>query len=335
MLGTLLTLPPLPLPLVCLPRCPQVRFATTKRQFEKLVSKPTYYRSVRLDAGDAAGTHLVAVELWKERVVLDKPIFAGQAVLDISKQIMYAFHYVRVKPLLRERVQLLFTDTDSLAYAVRCSDLYAALAPLRDCLDLAAYPRPFPAWPSAAALVEPANKGVAGKFKDELPGADAEGRACLGVMKEFVGLKAKQYCFDRVLLAADGTVSEPSTTKRCKGVKKAAIRQSLTIDDYRKKTLTLADLVQGVGEAVRRDTMHVLRSRTHQITLDRVVKVSLSAFDDKRYLLPCGRHTYAYGHSALAGVDADLAEGVLCPWCDEGLELHAGIAEADAMMADA
>jgi len=65
------------------------------------------------------------VDRVKSEITLDKPIYAGFCLLEISKVLMYEFHYDVMKMKYGANAQLLFTDTDSLCYHVITDDLYA------------------------------------------------------------------------------------------------------------------------------------------------------------------------------------------------------------------
>jgi len=221
------------------------------------------------------------------------------AVLDISKSIMYDFHYGVLKPLFGQRMRLLFTDTDSLAIEVTLPgmgpDAYDMLQDVAEWLDTSSFPPWHP-------LFSAANKKVPGKFKDELC---AGGK--LGVMQEFVGLRAKCYAMSVGFLDEGydraGAVRE---TKRLKGIKSAVVQRQLRLDDYRQMIVDV-----GAAEADSTAVQVVLRSRLHAINTEQQTKRALSSYDDKRYVLSCGVHTLAYGNGMIES--GGLSDG--CPFC--------------------
>ena len=85
-----------------------VELVTSPIKFKKLVKKPTYQRSKTfIEDGDGC---LIAVNHQRKKVVLKKPVYTGFSVLDISKVLMYQFHYQHIKPKYNHHAQLLFSD---------------------------------------------------------------------------------------------------------------------------------------------------------------------------------------------------------------------------------
>ena len=71
--------------------------------------------------------NLVGVKMKNSLVKMNKPFYVGNAVLELSKFHMYNFHYNVMKPVFNDRIQLLYTDTDSLMYEIESEDPYAKL----------------------------------------------------------------------------------------------------------------------------------------------------------------------------------------------------------------
>ena len=84
---------------------------------------------------------LVAVHMMKTRLVFDKPVYLGMFILDLSKTLMYDFHYNYVKQKYKNKAKLLFTDTDSLMYEIKTEDFYKDIsADVKDKFDTSNYP---------------------------------------------------------------------------------------------------------------------------------------------------------------------------------------------------
>ena len=95
-----------------------VRLVTDEKKLLKLTSKPTYVSSKIFNE------NLVAVHKIKETLTLNRPAYVGMCILDLSKTLMYDFHYKYIKEKYGEKAKLLFTDTDSLTYEIEAKDVY-------------------------------------------------------------------------------------------------------------------------------------------------------------------------------------------------------------------
>ena len=98
-----------------------VRLVTNQKKLSKLVSKPSYVNSKIFNED------LVAVHKIKETLTLDRPACVGMCILDLSKTLMYDFHYNYIKNKYRPKAKLLFTDTDSLCSEIETKDIYKEL----------------------------------------------------------------------------------------------------------------------------------------------------------------------------------------------------------------
>jgi hypothetical protein len=85
-----------------------VKLVTDPITYMKLVAKPNFDRSVKFDE------KLVAVHMKKTKVLYNKPIYLGMSILELSKTLMYEFHYDYIKPKYGDKARLLMTDTDIL-----------------------------------------------------------------------------------------------------------------------------------------------------------------------------------------------------------------------------
>ena len=111
-----------------------VRLVADEKKLDKLTSKPTYVSSKIFNE------NLMAVHKIKEALTLNRPAFVGMCILDLSKTLMYDFHYNYVKEKYGDRAKLLFTDTDSLAYEIKTEDVYKDFWNDKDMFDNSDYP---------------------------------------------------------------------------------------------------------------------------------------------------------------------------------------------------
>ena len=127
------------------------------------------------------GTDLMSREMGKVKVKMNKPVYLGQAILDLSKTFMYEFHYNYMKQKYSEKnLKLLYMDTDSLVYDIKTEDFYKDIAnDVETRFDTNEYE-------SGRPLPIGKNKKVIGLMKDELGGK---------TMKEFISLRPKMYSY--------------------------------------------------------------------------------------------------------------------------------------------
>ena len=111
-----------------------IKLCTSKKQLEKLASKPTF-KSFKI-----FNENLVAVSRIKESLYLNRPSYVGMCILDLSKTLMYDFHYNFIKDKYGKKAKLLFTDTDSLCYEIETKDIYKDLWRDKNLFDNSAYP---------------------------------------------------------------------------------------------------------------------------------------------------------------------------------------------------
>jgi hypothetical protein len=116
----------------------KIDLSITTRRSEKLVASPAFQRFAIFNED------LVAVERARNCILLDKPINAGFTVLELSKLLMYEFHYNTMKRQCGSRVSLLFTDTDSLCYEIETEDVYEDMQQYKDIYDTSDYPSEHP-----------------------------------------------------------------------------------------------------------------------------------------------------------------------------------------------
>ena len=91
----------------------ELYLVTSSKYFQKLIRKLNYKSSMIINED------LVAVEMKREKIKLLQPLYVGFTVLELSKLLMYQFHYDFIIPKYNNRAKLLFTDTDSLTYEIK------------------------------------------------------------------------------------------------------------------------------------------------------------------------------------------------------------------------
>ena len=243
-----------------------IKLVNKGEQFKKLTAKPNY------ESCKIFNENLVSVHMKKTSLTMDKPVYLGMSILDLSKITMFDFHYQYIKPKYGNRAKLLFTDTDSFLYEIQTEDFYKDISEdVKDRFDTSDYPESHP-----SGIPTGVNKKVLGMFKDEATGK---------IIKEFVGLRAKLYSYK---------MDEGKENKRCKGIKKDVVEKSITHEDYK-------TCLQTGKEQYRRQ--NIIRSYEHTLYTEEVNKIALSATDDKRYLLKDSYDTLAWGHRKIRDME--------------------------------
>ena len=237
-----------------------VKLVNTKEKLRQLVAKPNLKSPPKIFS-----ENLVSVHMKKTSLTMNKPVYLGMCILELSKIIMYDFHYNYIKSKYGDKAKLLFTDTDSLMYEIETEDFYKDISgDVKDRFDTSDYPENHP-----SGIPTGINKKVLGMMKDEAAGK---------IIKEFVGLRSKLYSF----IMDDG-----EETKKCKGIKRQVVESSIRHEHYKTCLTTGKELLR---------KQNILRSYNHEVYAEEVNKVALSALDDKRYILSDGMHTLAWGH---------------------------------------
>ena len=238
-----------------------IKLYSDEQKLQKVINKPNFKRRTIFSE------HLVAVHRYQTTVQFNKPIYIGQAVLDLSKLLMYNFHYNIIKKEFNNKVKLLYTDTDSFIYEFKNANFYDFMKDNPDYFDTSDYPKDHP-------LYSDKNKKVIGKFKDELNGDK---------MLEFIGLRSKMYSY-----RTDNCKN--SVKKTLKGIKKVVLNKEIHFEDYKKCLFNKKEL---------HHIQTVIRSHKHDIFTETLNKKSLSWQDDKRHLLENSTDTLAHGHYSI------------------------------------
>jgi len=205
---------------------------------------------------------LIMIKLKKSRIVWDKPTFVGQSILDLSKLVMFKFHYEEIIPHFGSNAQLLFTDTDSLCYHFQNVDPKQYELQNLHLFDTSSYPKSNPCYSDI-------NKKKPGTFKDEFDSRPVH---------SFIGLKPKLYSIK---------LGDDSEKKTAKGVKMS----------YVKNNLSHATYLQSFHEQKKISAQfYQIRSDNHKLSTTLIIKDAISPYDDKRYMKDNGIDTLAFGH---------------------------------------
>ena len=152
-----------------------IKLITNRESYLKAVMKPNFKSGIRF------GETLMGCEMGKIKGVKNKPVYLGQAILDLGKIVMYKFHYDYMKREYSDNIlTLCYMDTDSLIYSIKTDDIYKDIADdVEDRFDTSSYN-------SSRPLPVGLNKKVIGLIKDELGGE---------IITEFITLRPKMYTY--------------------------------------------------------------------------------------------------------------------------------------------
>ena len=199
----------------------------------------------------------------KTKVKMNKPIYLGLSVLEISKILMSEFWYDYMKPKYGHNVKLSYMDTDSFIMNIKTNDFYEDIAnDVKNRFDTSNYEvnRPLPMGK---------NKKVIGLMKDELGGK---------IITEFVTLRPKTYSY----LTDDG-----KEDKKAKGTKKCVIKKMIKFNDDKKCLLN--------DEVILKSQQRFI-SKKHDVYTENINKIALRNYDDKRIVSSDKITSYPYGY---------------------------------------
>ena len=238
-----------------------VRLVGNREKAQKLIAKPNLKHWICFDE------NLIGIHLKRIKLVFNKPVYCGMSILDLSKTMIYDFHYNYIIPKFGKKQKLLFTDTDSLCYEIETEDFFADIAgDVKELFDTSNFDKNHP------SEIQGKNKKVPGMMKDEAGGK---------IIEEFVGLRSKLYSYK---------MFEGKEEKKCKGIKKVVVKKQISFEDYKECLLSKQPQMR---------KMNVIRSHQHEIFSETVNKIALAADDDKRIILDDGISTLAFGNKNL------------------------------------
>ena len=234
-----------------------IKLVTTDKKRSKLVSEPNYHTMYYISED------LSIIEMNKTKVKMNKPIYLGLSILEISRLLMYEFWYDYMKPKYGNNLKLCYMDTDSFIRNIKTEDFYQDIAnDVEKRSDTSNYEvnRPLPTGK---------NKKVIGLMKDELGGK---------MITEFVTLIPKTYSY---------LTDDCKEEKKTKGTNKCVIKRMIKFNDY--KNCLLKDEV--VLKLQQR-----FKSKGHDVYTENINKIALSNNDDKRIVSSDKITSYPYGY---------------------------------------
>ena len=234
-----------------------IKLVTTDKRRSKLVSEPNYHMI------NCISEILSIIEMRRTKVKMNKSIYLGLSILEISKLLMYEFCYDYIKPKFGESVKLCYMDTDSFIMNTKTKNFYKDVAnDVEKRFGTSNYEcdRPLPTGK---------NKNVIGLMKDQLGGR---------VITEFVALRPKTYSY----LTDDCRADE-----KAKQTKKCVIKIMIIFNDYKNCLLN--------GEVVLKSQQR-FKSKGHKVYTENINKIALRINDDKRLIASDKITSCPYGY---------------------------------------
>ena len=234
-----------------------IKLVKTDHKRIKLVSEPNYHTM------NLISENLSIIEMKKVKVKMNKPIYLGLSILEISKIIMYEFWYDYMKKKYGDMVKLCYMDSDSLIMNIKTKDFYKDIAQdVEERFDTSNYDvdRPLP---------KGKNKKAIGLMKDELGG---------GIITEFVALRPMTYSY---------ITDEFIEMKKAKRTKKCVIKKMLKFEDYKKCLFDNEPMFK---------SQQRFKSENHEVYTENINKIALSSNDDKRIVASDRITSYLYGY---------------------------------------
>jgi hypothetical protein len=224
---------------------------TKTKKFQKWVRDPSF------KSRNIITENLVVCQRAKKTLCLNKPVYVGMCILDLSKLHMQTVWYRHIKRLYSQAI-LCYMDTDSFIFSIENKTRPQLSGPMFDNSGLS----------KDHPLYSPDNKKTLGCMKDEMDGKQISKVICLA---------PKIY----------SVLTDDSIIKKAKGVSSAVVKNEIEFNDY--------DNTLKTGEAIYKSNTS-FRSFDHQLYTIKTEKKSLSAYENKRYLLEDGITSYPYGY---------------------------------------
>ena len=237
-----------------------VKIVLDENHVKKLINKP-HFKTFKILNEDKA-----LVSMNKINVKLNRPIYIGFTVLELSKLLMFDSYYNCFKKHYQDNLRLCYSDTDSFVFSIETEDIYRDFNTVfSDKMDLSNYPLNHP-------IFDNRFEKEIGKFKDEMGGK---------IITEFIALKAKLY----------SVAFEKNQEKvTAKGVQRSVIKKSIHHSHYKKCLLE--------NEIFATNSRRIM-SKSHEIKTIKQSKMVFTPFDDKKFILDNGIDSLPFGHYSL------------------------------------
>ena len=234
-----------------------IKLVKSDNKRNKLVSEPNFHTMKLID------NNLAIIEMKKVKVKMNKPIYLGLSILDISTIAIYEFWYDYVKIKYHDKARLCYMDTDSFVVNIKTKDFYKDISQdVNKRFDTSnnTFDRPLPTG---------INKKVIGLMKDELGG---------DIITEFVALRPKAYsCVTNNFIEM----------KKVNGTKKYVVNKMLRIEDYKKCLFDNGKVLK---------SQQRLKSENHNVYTENINKIALCCDDDKRIVTSDRITSNPYGY---------------------------------------
>ena len=295
-----------------------IGLVTTEEKYLRMVMKPNF------KSGVLFGESLMGCEMGK--AVMNKPVYLGQVILDLSKIVMYEFHYDYMVPKYGDRLKLCYMDTDSLVDHIKTEDFYAVIADdVQTRFNASNYipDRPLPVGLNKRSLVpkygdrlklcymdtdslvyhiktedfyadiadDVQTRFNASIYIPDRPLPVGLNKKVIGLMKdELGGAIMTEFMALRPKLYSYKKLDGPED-KKCNGINKCIVKKTLTFEDY--KTCLFSDSTEYRSQLM-------FRSAKHEVHTIEVNTVALNRDDDERISRKDGISTFARGHKDLS-----------------------------------
>ena len=224
-----------------------------KSVFGKTMENVRNHRDIKLVTSDKRRSILVSESNYhsskcisKDLMIIEMTLYLGQAILDISKTLMYEFWYDYIKPKYKQKARLCYMDTDSFVIYIKTEDFYKYIASdVETWFDTSNYDEK-----DKRPLSIGKNKKVIRLFKDELGGK---------IMIKFCALRAKAYA---------QKLDDDTEKKRAKSTKKCVVKRKLTFKNYMDSFFNDDVIVK---------PQQRFRSDHHRVFTEEVNKIALSS----------------------------------------------------------